>query len=458
MASASGNKVKVTYVCQQCGFAAPKWLGKCPDCGGWNTLAEEVTDTSRQFARSGVALESKPLPLSYAPGETEGRISTGIAELDRVLGDGIVPGSVVLVGGDPGIGKSTLMLQASHKLATGGARVLYISGEESFEQTRLRAQRLGLMAEQLIVLTETQVEPVQDELKRGSYDAVVVDSIQSMYTPRLPGTPGSIAQVRECAAELFRMAKALNVPAFFVGHVTKDGAIAGPRVLEHMVDTVLYFEGEGHQNLRLLRAVKNRFGSTNEIGVFEMTGRGLIEVSNPSAAFLDERPRGTSGSVVASIMEGTRPLLVELQALVSRSVLTVPRRTVTGVSANRVNLILAVLEKRAGLRLSDSDVFVNVAGGIRVDEPAADLAVAVATASSVMDAPVDPELAAFGEVGLAGEVRSVGQAGKRVAEAARLGFKRCVVPRGSLPADAPNGIEMLPVLRVRDALEIAVGR
>ena len=450
--------MKVTYVCQECGFTAPKWLGRCPECGGWNTLAEAVTDTAKQFGRTGMASESKPRPLSHESATSAERISTGIAELDRVLGGGIVPGSVVLVGGDPGIGKSTLMLQASHKLASGGARVLYISGEESFEQTRLRAQRLGLMAEQLIVLTETQVEPVQEELKRGSYDAVVVDSVQSIYTPRLPGTPGSIAQVRECAAELFRMAKVLNVPAFFVGHVTKDGAIAGPRVLEHMVDTVLYFEGEGHQNLRLLRAVKNRFGSTNEIGVFEMTDRGLVEVANPSSAFLDERPRGTSGSVVASIMEGTRPLLVELQALVCRSVLALPRRTVAGVSANRVNLILAVLEKRAGLRVSDSDVFVNVAGGLRVDEPAADLAIAVAIASSAMDAPVDPELAMFGEVGLAGEIRSVNQAGKRIAEAGRLGFRRCLIPRGSVPGDVPNGIEMLPVLRVRDALEIVVGR
>jgi len=458
MGSVPGNKVKVTYVCQECGFTAPKWLGKCPDCGGWNTLSEEVMDTGKQFGRAGTTIRSAPLPLSHPSTKAAGRISTGIAELDRVLGGGIVPGSVVLVGGDPGIGKSTLMLQASHKLARGGARVLYISGEESFEQTKLRAQRLGLMAEELIVLTETQVEPVQEELQRGSYSAVVVDSIQSMYTPQLGGTPGSIGQVRECAAELFRIAKELNVPAFFVGHVTKDGAIAGPRVLEHMVDTVLYFEGEGHQNLRLLRAVKNRFGSTNEIGVFEMTDHGLAEVPNPSGALLDERPRGTSGSVVASIMEGTRPLLVELQALVSRSVLTLPRRTVTGVSGNRVNLILAVLEKRAGLRLSDSDVFVNVAGGIRVDEPAADLAVAVAIASSAMDAAVDSELTVFGEIGLAGEVRSVGQAGKRILEAARLGFKRCVTPRGSVPGDVPNGIEMLPVLRVRDALELAVGR
>jgi DNA repair protein RadA/Sms len=456
MARAPVSKTKVRYVCGECGATAPKWLGKCPDCGAWNTLAEEAAEIGARFGRFGSAGENKPVSLTHDTGEAEGRISTGIGELDRVLGGGIVPGSVVLVGGDPGIGKSTLMLQACHRLARDGGRVLYVSGEESFDQTRMRARRLGALADELMIFTETQVVPVREEIDRGQYEFVVIDSIQSMYAPRLPSTPGSVAQVRECAEELFRAAKVLKVPTFLVGHVTKDGAIAGPRVLEHMVDTVLYFEGDGHQNLRMLRAVKNRFGSTNEIGVFEMTDHGLEEVPNPSSTFLGERPRGTSGSVVASIMEGTRPLLVELQALVSRSVLTVPRRTVTGVSANRVNLILAVLEKRAGLRLSDKDVFVNVAGGVRVDEPAADLAIAVAVASSVGEVPVDPELAVFGEIGLAGEVRSVGQAGKRVAEAGKLGFRKCVLPRGSALRGVSNGIETLLVSRVRDALEIAL--
>jgi len=458
MARTTGTRTKVKYVCQECGYAAPKWLGKCPDCGAWNALVEEVAELGPRFERSVTVGENKPMPLTHDTGRTDGRISTGIGELDRILGGGIVQGSVVLVGGDPGIGKSTLMLQACHRLTRGGARVLYVSGEESFDQTRMRARRLGTIADELMIFTETQVMPVREEIDRGGYDIVVIDSIQSMYTPRLPSAPGSVAQVRECAEELFRVAKVLKVPTFLVGHVTKDGSIAGPRLLEHMVDTVLYFEGDGRQNLRILRAVKNRFGSTNEIGVFEMTDHGLEEVPNPSRAFLDERPRGTSGSVVASIMEGTRPLLVELQALVSRSVLSVPRRTVTGVSANRVNLILAVLEKRAGLRLSDKDVFVNVAGGVRVDEPAADLAIAVAVSSSVKEVPVDPELAVFGEIGLAGEVRSVGQAGKRVAEAGKLGFKRCVLPRGSAPGGVSKGIETLLVSRVRDALEIAMER
>ncbi len=450
--------MKVSYVCQECGFTVPKWLGKCPDCGAWNTIVEEVTTVRAGFDRSRSASVNKPLALTHDSGRPDARISTGIGELDRVLGGGMVPGSIVLVGGDPGIGKSTLMLQACHRADKDGVPVLYVSGEESFDQTKMRARRLGTITDDMMILTETQVDAIQDEIERGQYRLIVIDSIQSVYTARLPSTPGSVAQVRECANELIRAAKGLNIPAFFVGHVTKQGAIAGPRVLEHMVDTVLYFEGEGHQDLRILRAVKNRFGSTNEIGVFEMTDHGLEEIPNASRAFLDERPRGTSGSVVASIMEGTRPLLVELQALVSRSALAIPRRTVTGVNANRVNLILAILEKRAGLNLSDKDVFVNVAGGIRVSEPAADLAIAVAVASSFLDVPVDSELMVFGEVGLAGEVRSVSHAGKRVAEADKLGFKKCALPRSDTPREVSNGIEMLPVSGVRDALEVALER
>jgi DNA repair protein RadA/Sms len=450
--------MKVSYVCQECGFTAPKWLGKCPDCGAWNTMVEEVTQARAGFDRSRSATANKPLALTHDSGRTDARIFTGIGELDRVLGGGIVPGSIVLVGGDPGIGKSTLMLQTCHSADKNGAPALYVSGEESFDQTRMRARRLGTITDELMILTETQVDAIRDEIERGQYVLVVIDSIQSLYTPRLPSTPGSVAQVRECANELIRTVKALNVPAFFVGHVTKQGAIAGPRVLEHMVDTVLYFEGEGHKDLRILRAVKNRFGSTNEIGVFEMTDHGLEEIRNPSRALLEERPRGTSGSVVASVMEGTRSILVELQALVSKSALAVPRRTVTGVNANRVNLILAILEKRAGLNLSDKDVFINVAGGIRVNEPAADLAIAVAVASSFFDVPVDPDLTVFGEIGLAGEVRSVSHAGKRVAEAGKLGFKRCALPRSGTPKEVSNGIETLPVSRLRDALEVALER
>jgi DNA repair protein RadA/Sms len=452
------GKAKVTYACQECGFTAAKWLGKCPDCGAWNSLVEQaVKPVERNHGGSWVS-DVKPVALTYDAGATDVRIATGIGELDRTLGGGLVPGSVVLIGGDPGIGKSTLMLQACHRLSRDGSPVLYVSGEESFDQIRMRARRLGTMTDGLMIFAETHVDAIAGEIERGEYKSVVVDSIQSTYTSRLPGTPGSIGQVRECATELSRIAKHLNVPLFLVGHVTKEGALAGPRVLEHMVDTVLYFEGDEHQHLRILRAVKNRFGSTNEIGVFEMTDHGLDEVPNPSRAFLDERPRGTSGSVAAPIMQGTRPLLVELQALVSRSVLALPRRTVTGVNANRVNLILAVLEKRAGLNLSDKDVFVNVAGGVRVDEPAADLAVALAIASSFREVPVEPDLTAFGEIGLAGEVRSVAHAAKRVTEADKLGFKKCVLPKGSALKEPLNGIETLLVSRVRDALELAIGR
>ena len=452
------GRMKTDYICEECGFTVPKWLGKCPGCGAWNTLIERVEKRGARFERSRSPSENEPLPLSHDSGKLVERVSTGIGELDRVLGGGVVPGSVVLVGGDPGVGKSTLMLETCYRAHRDGAPALYVSGEESFDQTKMRAIRLGMITDELVILTETQVDAIRDEIERGQYRLVVIDSIQSVYTPRLPSTPGSVAQVRECANELLRVAKSLNVPTFFVGHVTKEGAIAGPRLVEHLVDTVLYFEGEGHQNLRILRAVKNRFGSTNEIGVFEMTDHGLEEVPNPSRAFLDERPRGTSGSVVASIVEGTRPLLVEIQALVSRSVLTVPRRTVTGVNANRVNLVLAILEKRAGLSLSDRDVFVNVAGGVRVDEPAADLAIALAIASSFLDVPVDSDLTAFGEIGLAGEVRSVGHARRRVAEAGKLGFKRCVVPKAGAPKEASDGIKTMLVSRVRDALEIALER
>jgi len=378
-------KTKVTYVCQSCGAMSMRWQGRCVDCGEWNSLVEEITAAEGKHVRPAIAPEASPVAIT-APAEVPAeRMLTGDDECDRVLGGGIVPGSLVLIGGDPGIGKSTLMLQLGHFIAERVGKVLYISGEESFHQTRMRARRLGRLSDNLLLLTETQVDTISRHLDGDDYAMLVVDSIQSVYSSEVPSVPGSIGQVRECANAFLRIAKGRDVPVFLVGHVTKDGSIAGPRVLEHLVDTVLYFEGEGKQALRILRAVKNRFGSTNEVGIFEMTQTGLAPVPNPSALFLNERPAGVSGSVVYPSLEGTRPLLVEVQALVSDSHLASPRRTVTGVNPNRVALLLAVLEKRVGLPFSDKDVYVNVVGGVRLDETAADLAVALALVSSLRD-------------------------------------------------------------------------
>lgn len=449
-------KTKTQYVCQSCGAVLARWAGKCPECGEWNTLAEESVETTGKHVRAPLVDNAAPIAITDKTVAVPERMGAGMEECDRVLGGGIVPGSLTLVGGDPGIGKSTLMLQVCHHVAATQGPVLYISGEESFTQTRLRAGRLGTLSDRLMVLTETNLEAIRKYVRSGEYCLVVVDSIQSVYTPDLPAVPGSIGQVRDCAGEFLRLAKGQNVPIFLVGHVTKEGAIAGPRLLEHLVDTVLYFEGEGKQALRILRAVKNRFGSTNEIGVFEMGDAGLREVPNPSALFLDERPKGVSGSVVIPSIEGTRPLLVEVQALVSSSGYGSPRRTVTGVNPNRVSLILAVLEKRAGLPFSDKDVFVNVAGGVRLDEPATDLAVALALASSARDIPLEARLVAFGEAGLAGEVRAVDMARQRVAEASKFGFKTCILPRGSACDLDESRVALLPVTRLAEALEAAL--
>lgn len=449
-------KLKTIYVCQHCEAASPRWAGKCPECGEWNALVEEVVEERGSHARESLASACAPIPMTDASIAAPDRLGSGMQETDRVLGGGIVPGSLTLIGGDPGIGKSTLMLQTSHHIARASGRVLYVSGEESFNQSRLRAQRLDAVHERLYVLTETAVSAIAKEIRDGDYALAVIDSIQSVYTPQLSAVPGSIGQVRECANEFMRLAKGLHTPIFLVGHVTKDGMIAGPRLLEHLVDTVLYFEGEGRQALRILRAVKNRFGSTNEIGVFEMRDTGLHEVSNPSALFLNERPEGVSGSVVMPCMEGTRPLLVEVQALVGESHAGSPRRTVTGVNPNRVSLLLAVLEKRVGLHFADRDVFLNVAGGVRLDEPAADMAVALALASSFRERPVKAQLAAFGEIGLAGEVRAVDMARQRVSEAAKFGFTNCIVP-GACARDLDvNGAKAMPVSRLGEAIDMAL--
>jgi DNA repair protein RadA/Sms len=449
-------KSKVSYVCQECGAVHNRWLGRCTECEAWNSIVEEEIIGEGAHARERFGSGDVPMPITEGADEPLPRLLTGVSECDRVLGGGIVPGSLILVGGDPGIGKSTLMLQLSFQLAQAGERVLYVSGEESFEQTRLRARRLSTIHENLYLLTETSLSPVCREIRNNGFACVVIDSIQSVYSSQLPAVPGSVSQVRECASEFLRLAKSEQVPIFLVGHVTKEGQIAGPRLLEHLVDTVLYFEGEGKQALRILRAVKNRFGSTNEMGVFEMRDTGLHEVPNPSAWFLSERPQGVSGSVVFPSVEGTRPVLVEVQALVGDSHAGSPRRTVTGVNPNRVSLLLAVLEKRAGLHLSDRDVFVNVAGGVRLDEPAADLAIALALVSSFREVPVSPLLVAFGEVGLAGEVRAVDRARQRVQEAAKFGFQQCLLPRTCAGDLGQMDVKVWPVAKITESIDWAL--
>jgi DNA repair protein RadA/Sms len=469
---------RAVFVCQECGYESTKWLGRCPGCGAWNSLVEErAAAPSAARGRPGAAsagersASAAAVSISDVVLDEAVRRGTGLAEFDRVLGGGIVPGSLILIGGDPGVGKSTLALAVAHHMAaraeggleSGAAHarpVLYVSGEESVRQTKMRAARLGVDAQALLVLAETDLGQIAAQIDEIRPSVVVIDSIQTVYRADITAAPGSVAQIRECTGDLLRIAKADGGPAVLViGHVTKEGAIAGPRVLEHMVDTVLYFEGERHHAYRVLRATKNRFGSTNEIGVFAMSGRGLTEVADPSALFLAERPAGASGSAVICAVEGTRPLLLEVQGLVTRTPFGMPRRTAAGVDYNRLLLLLAVLEKRAGLHLSDHDVYVSVAGGVRVDEPAADLGVALAVASSHRDRPVDAASVAVGEVGLGGEVRAVSQIDRRIAEAAKLGFKRMVAPRANLTGldDAPGGIELTAVDHVAEVLERCLG-
>jgi len=422
------------FVCQECGHSVPRWLGQCPNCNGWNSLVEEALPEVRPRGGRRASAPAAPRPLADVTASGALRRRTGLAELDRVLGGGLVQGSIVLVGGDPGIGKSTLALQACGALAGQGLPVLYVAGEESPEQVRLRADRLGLAGAGVLIVAETAAEAVAELIESTRPAAVVVDSIQTLHSMALGSAPGSVGQVRESAALLVARCKASGVACFLIGHVTKEGALAGPRVLEHLVDTVLYFEGDGAHALRVLRAVKNRFGSTNEVGVFEMRESGLAEVANPSAAFLAERPVDAPGSAVLATLEGSRPMLVEIQALVSRSGLALPRRTAIGLDAGRVALLLAVLEKRMRMPLHEQDVFLNVAGGLRVDEPAADLAVVAAAASSASGRALDADLVVWGEVGLTGEVRAVSRAEARLREAARQGFGRCVLPAGNARA------------------------
>lgn len=454
-------KAKTTaFFCGECGFESAKWMGQCPACKAWNTFVEEPVvkkeGPGAAAAKLRPASRAVPAKLEEISVEEKDRTSTGYAELDRVLGGGIVAGSLVLVGGDPGIGKSTLLLQVCRNLAAAGRKVLYISGEESLKQIKLRANRIGQITGELLFLCETSLDSIQETILEVKPDVVIIDSIQTMYREEVASAPGSVSQVRESTNLLMQIAKGAGVTIFIVGHVTKEGVVAGPRVLEHMVDTVLYFEGDRHASYRILRGVKNRFGSTNEIGVFEMREQGLTEVENPSEFMLDGRPEGASGAVVACAMEGTRPILLEVQALVAQSNLGIPRRTAAGTDANRVNLLMAVLEKRCRYEMGRYDAYVNIAGGMRMSEPSLDLAIVMALVSSLKDRPVDEKTIVFGEVGLSGEVRAVSMADQRVREAVKLGFDSCILPQiclNKMDTSSLNGkIRLIGVRNVREAI------
>ena len=454
-------KKKTVFFCQQCGHASVKWLGQCPSCKEWNSFTEEIVRAEsgggRVAARTvaGAKASAAPLPFSAVEaGEEEARIDTHFAELNRVLGGGLVKGSLTLIGGDPGIGKSTILLQAARSFAANGRKVLYVSGEESLRQIRLRADRIGTFTDDLRLYCETNLSLIESAIEREQPEIVIIDSIQTMFNEEVSSAPGSVSQVRESTGILMRIAKTLQISIFIVGHVTKEGTVAGPRVLEHMVDTVLYFEGDRHASYRVLRAVKNRFGSTNEIGVFEMREEGLVEVENPSEFMLSGRPLDAAGSVAAALIEGTRPLLIEIQALVSCTNFGYPRRQATGADVNRVNLLMAVLEKRLGLSLSDQDAYVNLAGGMKVQEPALDLGICLALISSFKNRAVDASVVAFGEVGLSGEVRAVSLCEQRIAEAHKLGFQTCILPKASLKRlKLPDGMQVKGVSNIAEAVE-----
>ena len=447
-------KIKSVYICSQCGYESPKWYGKCPSCNEWNTMNEEIVDKSSSTVQKTkrVSTYTRPVSINSIDTTDEQRYFTGSKELDRVLGGGIVKGSLVLLGGDPGIGKSTILLQICNNLGN-ELKILYVSGEESRRQLKLRAERLGVNNENTFIMTETDIEVIVEEIKTEKPDLVMIDSIQTMNLSALNSSPGSVTQVRECTNLLMHTAKGLDIPIIVVGHVNKEGSIAGPKVLEHIVDSVLYFEGDKQMSYRILRAVKNRYGSTNEIGVFQMTDKGLTEVENPSMMLLSGRPHNVSGSCVACTMEGTRPLLAEIQALVSTSGYGNPRRMSTGYDYNRLALIIAVLEKRAGYYFSNSDTYVNIVGGLRLDEPAIDLSVAISLISSLKDVPIPENALAFGEIGLGGEIRSVANAQARINEASRLGFTKIILPYHNLKNVSSDTATLYGVKNVREAFE-----
>ena len=455
----ANKPARTVYACQQCGSQSRKWLGKCPDCGAWNSYVEEreraVGSHQTTVSRAGLKLrEAHPVSFAEIETQVDVREVTGIEEFDRVLGGGIVPGSLVLIGGAPGIGKSTLLIAVADKLSKLYGKVLYISGEESERQIKLRGERLGLNPDSLFLLAETNLEKIFDEINRLEPRAIIVDSVQTVYSEKIESAPGSVSQVREAAGQFLLLAKNLTVPVFLIGHITKEGSIAGPKALEHIVDTVLYFEGERYHNHRILRAAKNRFGAANELGIFEMTGQGLVGVPNPSELFLSERPLGVSGSAVLAAMEGTRPMLVEIQALVSSSKYGTGRRTTQGIEINRVALLVAMLEKRVGLMMSGDDIFVNLVGGMSLDEPATDLGIVAAVVSSFRNIPINPHTIVFGELGLAGEVRATSQANFRLREAARLGFRRAVIPQNNLSGlESDDRVEIIGVRSIVEALD-----
>lgn len=453
-------KMTTVFYCQSCGYESSKWMGQCPGCREWNTFVEEKistkTSASAVSGRNGQG-GGNLSRLSEITLQDEERMSTHMKELDRVLGGGIVPGSLILVGGDPGIGKSTLLLQVCRYMAADSRKILYISGEESLKQIKIRANRIGEFSDTLFLLCETNLSVIEEAIRRLSPDVTIIDSIQTMYQDAVSSAPGSVSQVREATNVFLQLAKGMGTSIFIVGHVTKEGTVAGPRVLEHMVDTVLYFEGDRHASYRILRGVKNRFGSTDEIGVFEMQEEGLAEVANPSEFMLDGKPEGASGSVVSCSMEGTRPILIEIQALVCRTNFGFPRRQAIGTDFNRVNLLMAVLEKRVGLQMSDCDAYVNLAGGMRISEPAIDLGIAMAIASSFKNRPIDDKVAAFGEIGLSGEVRGISMIEQRIQEAAKMGFTTCIIP-GVCVKQVKNkeNVKILGVSSVQDAIDFIV--
>lgn len=451
------SKKTTLFYCQNCGYESPKWMGQCPGCKEWNTFVEEQIHTTsvKKSGRIDGIIQQEPVVLSAITMKEDDRISTGINELDRVLGGGIVSGSLTLVGGDPGIGKSTLLLQMCRLLASDGHKVLYISGEESLKQIKLRASRIGIFNDNLLLLCETNLESIEESIRKYTPEVVIIDSIQTMFNENISSAPGSVSQVRESTGVLLQLAKGLGVSIFIVGHVTKEGTVAGPRVLEHMVDSVLYFEGDRHASYRILRGVKNRFGSTNEIGVFEMCEEGLKEVENPSEYMLSGRPAGASGCVVACSIEGTRPLMVEIQALICHSSFGIPRRQATGTDFNRVNLLMAVLEKRVGVQVSSCDAYVNIAGGMKILEPAVDLGMVMAIVSSFKNRPVDESMVVFGEVGISGEVRAVNMAQQRVQEAKKLGFSTCVLPKSCADnLTDKSGIHIIGVTNIQEAIQL----
>lgn len=454
-------KIKTKYVCQSCGYENPKWLGKCPECMKWNTFVEEIEDkSSKSNHRETFVIDKssqKPVNINSITIKHEERFSSGINELNRVLGGGIVRGSLVLVGGDPGIGKSTLLLQVSESVAQSGKKVLYISGEESESQIKMRAERLNAKSENLYIMAENNLNIIEHNLEGFDPDLIILDSIQTVFTPDIASAPGTVSQIKEGTSRFMRISKKMGISTFVVGHVTKEGSLAGPKIMEHMVDTVLYFEGERYNTYRLIRAVKNRFGSTNELGVFEMSEKGLQELENPSKALISEKPENASGSVIVSTVEGTRPMLLELQALVSPTSFGIPRRTATGIDFNRVNLLLAVLEKRAGMQIQNQDVYLNIVGGIKINEPSMDLGVILAVASGFRNIPISGEVAVTGEVGLTGEVRGVSYIEKRISECRKLGFKKIIIPKSNYEAVKDvKGIEIWPVENVRQAINMVL--